>query len=784
MRFSEQWLREWVDPKLNTSELADQLTMGGLEVDAVEPVAGDFSGVVAAVIERCEPHPDADKLQVCHVNDGSEEPKQVVCGAPNARAGLRAPLAQVGGILPGNFKIKKAKLRGVESFGMLCSGKELGLGEDHDGLLELAPEAAAGSDLNKLLQLDDRSIEVDLTPNRADCLSVLGIAQDVAALTGAELNRPAIDPVPAAIDDTFAVELVDAADCPRYVGRVIRGIDPTAQSPLWMVERLRRCGVRSIGPVVDVTAYVMLELGQPMHAFDLDKLSGGIRVQRAQEGETITLLDGSTHTLTDELLICDHAGPVALAGIMGGLASSVSDETDAIFLESAWFRPQTIAGRARELGMHTDASHRYERGVDPELAVVAIERASQLLLTIAGGQAGPVTEVVDAQQLPECRPVPLRQGQVERLLGVGLDDEEIESILGRLAMTVEVADAGWSVTPPSRRFDIREEVDLIEEIARVHGFNHLPSRAPQGHIPAPELPEGQLAVGRIHSTLVERGYLQAINYSFHGTRGQLMQANESLALANPLSADLAMMRSSLLPGLLATAAYNQKRQLGRLRFFETGVVFPRLDHEILRLAGVLAGPANAENWANSDRTADFYDLKGDVEAVLGLGGQAVTFRASKRKELHPGQSADILMGGEQIGWLGALHPRVAKRADLSGPIFAFELDLAPILQRSLPRYQPISKYPSIRIDLAMIFPATATWSQICEIVQENGGNLLTKLVVFDEYKGKGISEGQRSLAFGLILQDQRGTLTDEQADEVKNQVIHALSNAFGATVRG
>lgn len=786
MRFSEKWLREWVNPQLSSAELAETLTMAGLEVDEVEPVAGEFSGVVVARIEHCEPHPDADKLRLCQVNDGGGELVQIVCGAPNARVGLVAPLAQIGGVLPGNFKIKKAKLRGVESFGMLCSGKELGLGDDHGGLLELPGDAEPGIELRNYLDLDDVSIEVDLTPNRADCLGLIGIAQDVAALTGASQTVPSIDPVSAQIDREFPVELVDQRDCPRYLGRVIEGINPTAATPLWMQEKLRRSGLRPISPVVDVTNYVLLELGQPMHAFDLDKLNGGIRVQRAQNGQKIALLDESEQTLTDELLICDHQGPVAIGGIMGGLGSSVTDETRNIFLECAWFRPQTIAGRARELGMHTDSSHRYERGVDPLLQPQAMERATALLTAIVGGKPGPVTEAVSEADLPQPMPVALRHQQVARLLGVELSKAQIEDILQALGMSTERTDDGWTVVAPSRRMDISEEVDLIEEIARVYGYNNLPQRQPQGTVPAPVLPEADVELSRLQSVLVERGYSEAINYSFvaPATLKPLGDDQIAVELSNPLSAEMKLMRTALVPGLLATASYNQKRQRSRIRLFESGTVFPQADREEQRIGGVVTGGVLAEQWAASDRAVDFFDIKGDVEALLSTIGDEFSFRPSERGELHPGQSADIFRGEVAIGWVGALHPAWQKKADLNGAVFGFELSLDAISSRSVPKFEEVSKFPSSRVDLAFEVPRTTSWAAVREIVEQNAGNLLTQLIVFDEYTGQGIAADKKSLAFGLVLQDTTRTLTDEQAEQITKTVVTAMGEQLGATLRG
>jgi phenylalanyl-tRNA synthetase beta chain len=793
MKFSENWLREWANPDVDTEQLVADLTMAGLEVDDHGPVAGAFSDVVVARITSAEQHPNADKLRLCQVDDGSGDSIQIVCGAPNARAGLIAPLARVGAVLPGDFKIKPAKLRGVESFGMLCSGKELGLSDDADGLLELPANADIGARLRDFLDLDDQFVEIDLTPNRADCLGMRGIARDVAAIYDCEYKDLEIEVVGAVFDDeSISVELLDAEDCPRYVGRTIRNIDQHALTPLWMQERLRRCGLRPISPVVDVTNYVLLELGQPMHAFDRDCLQGPIGVRRARAGESLRLLDDREVDVDEQFLLITDAGrPVALAGLMGGLDTSVTDQTSNLFLESAYFKPSTIIGRARKLGMHTDASHRFERGVDPQLQRQAMERATALLLDIVGGEAGPIVEASEATHLPVCEPVHLRAERLDRLLGDHIDASSVERIFAGLGMSVESTDDGWRVTAPSSRFDIAEEVDLIEEVGRIHGYDRLPEHPPAGAIPPASLPEDRIEMARLRSVLVERGYSEAVNYAFVAPDQQdAMQVDQqSLPLANPLSADMSVMRTSLLPGLLSTLIYNQHRQQQQIRLFESGVCFPIESGHVReqgRLAGIQIGAVLPEQWASKTRNSDFFDLKGDLEALLALTGNLGSFRfeRSRREYLHPGQSADIYRAETVLGWIGALHPDWVARAGAKGTIFAFELSLDVLLPCSVPIFHQLSRFPSIRRDLAIVVNESVSWLDIRQLVEEISGNLLTELVVFDEYMGDGIEQGYKSLAIGMILRDTNKTLTDQQVDTVVDSVVTHLGEKFDAVLRG
>ncbi len=791
MKFSEQWLREWVNPSVSSDELCHQLTMAGLEVDAVEPVAGEFSSVVVGEVLSVEPHPDADKLRVTQVNVGADEPLQIVCGAANVRQGLRVPCAVVGARLPGDFKIKKAKLRGVPSNGMLCSEKELGLAESSDGLMELPVDAPVGEDIRVYLGLDDATIELGLTPNRGDCLSIAGIAREAGVLNAMAVNGPACEPVAARSDETFPVRVQAAGACPRYLGRVIRGIDPAVESPLWMQERLRRCGVRSLGPVVDVTNYVLLELGQPMHAFDLGKLSGSIQVREAVAGEKLKLLNDAEVELSEgSLLIADDNGPLALAGIMGGADSAVGDETRDIFLEAAFFSPAAMAGRARGYGLHTDSSHRFERGVDFELPRRAMERASELLLAIVGGEPGPVIEVADEAQLPRAEAIALRHERLQRLLGAEVAREQVSDILGRLGLMVEENEAGWSVTAPSFRFDIAIEEDLIEEVARIVGYSNLPSVRPQGRLEMAPRSESRLPLSRLRRTLVARGYQEAITYSFvePGVQAALQPAEEGIALANPISSELSQMRTSLWAGLIPVLQHNLNRQQERVRLFETGLRFLRRDGETVQqpmIAGLIYGELLAEQWGEKGRKLDFFDLKGDVEALLALGGDIKRFEfvPSQHPALHPGQAAEILLDGLSVGRLGALHPRLQKRFDLAANAYLFEIELDAIRGASLPKFSELSKFPAIRRDIAVIVDQQVSAADLEKAVYGAAPEELRNLKLFDVYVGKGIDSGRKSVAMGLTLQAQSRTLTDSDVDHTIEKVLAALKSELGASLR-
>ncbi len=789
MKFSEQWLRSWTNPALDSEQLAEKLSLSGLEVDGMEPAAPAFSGVVVAEILRCSPHPDADKLQVCEVDTGDDR-VQVVCGAPNARAGLKAPLAVVGACLPGDLRIRKAKLRGVESFGMLCSARELGLSDDHAGLMELPGDAPVGEDLRAWLELDDVIIDVDLTPNRADCLSISGMAREVAALTGSTLHEPEIKPVAAETDATFPVELACPEDCPIYLGRVIEGLDLSARTPLWMQEKLRRSGIRSIAPAVDVTNYVMLELGQPLHAFDLDRLAGGIVVRRAKPVEKLVLLDGREVSLDESyLLIADQEKPLALAGIMGGEHSGVSEQTTRVFLECAWFRPACIMGKARDLGLHTESSHRFERGVDYGLQRKALERATELLLQIAGGRPGPVVETVSTAHVPQQARVRLRKARLARILGTDIDAAEVNAIFQRLGFEPRQDEQGWTVQAPSWRVDIAIEEDLVEEVARVHGYNHLPSRAPGGRLRMQPVSESRVPDRAIRQLLVDLGYQECINYSFIAAAemAAMGQADEGIALANPLSEDMAVMRTSLLPGLMATLDANRKRQQERIRLFETGACFLRDGgpEQLDRLALVLTGPALPENWAHEKRMADFYDLKGDVQTLFALTREPLSIQppASPHPWLHPGKSADIVHQGRCVGWLGALHPAYQQRWKLRGEVLAMEMELESLRRTHPPRFKPVSPYPRVRRDLALLVPQGVLWAEVEALIWELAGETLKEVKIFDLYTGENIEKGCTSIAIGLILQEDSRTLLDEDADRIVEKVVGGLREKFHIQLR-
>ncbi len=791
MKVSEHWLREWVDPGLSSAELAARLTMAGLEVASIETAAPAFSKVVVGRVVGLIQHPDADRLRVATVDVGETEPLQIVCGAPNVAVGMYAPTALIGAVLPGDFKIKPSKLRGVQSQGMLCSAKELGLAENADGLLPLPSTSRPGQDVRELLALDDALIEIELTPNRGDCLGMEGIAREVAAIERCDFRPLSVEPVKPTIADVFPVTLTDPNDCPRYIGRVIRGVNPAAETPLWMQERLRRAGVRSLGPLVDVTNYVMLELGQPMHAFDLNRLTGGIEVRRARPGERLELLNGVVVDLDAEsLLIVDQAGPLALAGIMGGEISSCTAATRDVFLESAFFAPTSIAGRARRYGMQTDSAYRFERGVDWQLQQRATERATQLLIDMAGGEAGPLIEAVSPEHLPVQPAIRLRPERIRKLLGMEVPAAEVASILRQLGMKVAVETEGWQIIAPSSRFDVALEADLIEEIARIYGYARVPSTGPLTRLAMVPQAEGQVSLERFTASLAQRGFQEAITYSFVDPAFQkiLDPDRESLALTNPISADLAVMRTSLWPGLLKALIHNQKRQQARVRLFEHGLNFIPAAAGLRQdtyLGGVAAGLALPEQWGLVKRPLDFFDLKADVEALLALTSEpeAFTFVASPHPALHPGQSARIDRAGQPVGWLGALHPRVARELDVEGDAYVFELCLAKLQVARTPTFHALSSFPASRRDIAIVVDAAVSAQAIQDCIHHYGGKLLREVRLFDIYQGKGMLEQQKSLAFGLILQDFSHNLTDHVVEAAVSGIIAGLAQQFGATLR-
>lgn len=803
MIFTQQWIREWlgdsVDPALLEPEkLVSQLTMAGLEVDAHGPVAAAFSGVLVAEVLDVQPHPDADKLRVCSVSDGSQT-HQVVCGAPNVRAGLKVPYATIGAELPGAdadkpFRIKKAKLRGVDSSGMLCSAAELGLSDAADGLYELPAAAPVGVDIRDYLKLSDIFYELDLTPNRGDCLGIRGIAREIAALNGVSAPPPQIPAVAAAIDDTFPVSINAADACPRYLGRVVRDIDVTAPTPLWLQEKLRRCGLRSIDAVVDVTNFVLLELGQPMHAFDLGQLNREICARLATPDDELVLLDGKTvQPDPDTLLISDADGPLALAGIMGGENSGVTQSTRDVFLECAFFAPLAVAGRARRYGLHTDASHRYERGVDFELQAMAMERATALLLEICGGKAGPVTETLG--NVPATREVSLRPANVTRLLGMSMSDEQIVGILNGLGILIlEKTEDEMRFAVPSFRFDISIEADLIEELARIHGYDNLPVTRPAVRMQLPDQPESAVGLSRLRERLVTLGYQQVISYSFvePGLMAAIQASPPPVPLLNPISADMSVMRTSLWPGLISTLRHNVNRQQSRVRLFETGQVFLRRegDHELTirqpeMLAGLVYGSRLPTEWSQGREPADFFDLKGDLEVLLGLTGRAesFTFEPAEHQALQNGQCARLVVNGRHVGLLGALDPRLQRELDISHRVLVFEIELSALLTAKVPDFKPLSRFPEVSRDLAVVLDQQVSAQALRQLLQAEAGEFLVGLRIFDVFQGDALGKNKKSVALGLTWQHPSRTLGDDDINVIIERCVKGLEDKFNAKLR-
>jgi phenylalanyl-tRNA synthetase beta chain len=791
MKFPESWLREHVHVAASRDELAATLTAIGLEVEGIEPIGAPLEGVVVAQILSAERHPQADRLQVCQVAFGDGNPVQVVCGAPNARAGLKAPLATVGAQLPGGLAIGAAKLRGVESFGMLCSAKELAIDADASGLLELPDDAPVGTPIAQYLGLPDATFELKLTPNRADCFSVRGIAFDAAAALGTQVQPMAIAEAKVDSAATIEVKLEAGADCPRFCGRVVEAMDAGARTPPWLRERLKRAGLRPISPLVDITNYVMLELGQPLHAFDADTLKGPIVVRHARDGETLKLLDEREVALDPQFLVVTDAGrAVALGGVMGGWDTRVTDDTSRVFFEAAHWRPSAIIGRSRKLGMHTDAAHRFERGVDPQLPRYAVERATALALEILGGRAGPLVDVQLPEHLPAPTPVGLRRARLARVLGITVADTEVERILRALGMTVAATADGWSVQPPTRRFDIAIEEDLIEEIARIHGSDAIPARLPAGAFGLVAPSETRVADGAVRRQLVADGYAEAINYAFVDAASLHTWSLEADAvkLANPLTAELGVMRTALLPGLVDSLRRNVVRQQPRVRLFELGRVFAvragEAPAEIARLAAVACGAVAGEHWDAPRREVDFHDLKGSLARVLALAGRTAEFVPSADAHGHPGRSAEVRVDGRRIGWVGHLHPRLLRALDLDHEVVGFEVDLDAATARAVARAAEVSRFPSVRRDIALVVPEATPWADLEACLRRTLGARLRELVLFDRYAGPGLDAGSRSLAMGLILQDVTRTLTDLDADSAVGEAVAALANECGARLRG
>ncbi|MFT3741186.1 MAG: phenylalanine--tRNA ligase subunit beta [Gammaproteobacteria bacterium] len=797
MKISAQWLKEWVNPALSLSAIAEQLTQAGLEVEALIPLGAQLTPQVKiGQVLTVTKHAQADKLNVCEVQVAPNEVLQIVCGANNVRPQLKVAVALIGAVLPGDFKIKQAKIRGVESYGMLCSAAELGLADASEGILELPADAPTGTALQDYLKLPDTVIEVNVTPNRGDCLSVKGLAREIAALTECAMTEPVIASVPGTFP-SLPVTLNSPAGCPHYTGRVIRQIRTDAATPLWLTERLQRCGLRSVHPVVDVTNYVMLELGQPLHAFDLSKIDSAIQIRTAKPSETITLLDGKTITCQDtDLVIADNSQPLALAGIMGGAQSAVTATTTDLFLESAFFTPEVISPTVRRLSLQSDAAHRFERGVDPQLAAVALERATALLLDIVGGEASEGVKLVDSNTFPAPQKIVLRRARIKRILGIELTDAVVKNILQqRLQMTVADNAAGWEVTPPAYRFDLKSEIDLIEELARVYGYNQIPATHLSAPLQMPVVSEQTLSSERMRAFWLDRGYSEAINYSF--VAPHLAQAispeQPGLVLKNPISAELSVMRTSLWPGLLQSALFNLHRQQSQMRLFETGVCFiPTADstapHQIPRLAGISLGHAATEQWGLPKRAVDFFDLKGDVEALLEFNGQAQHIEwsaATLHPALHPGQSAQLRYRATQqpLGWVGRLHPELQQKLGFVMPVYLFELDLAATAHAEMPEYRTPSKFPSIRRDLALVMDEAIVYQAVYDTIVQTAGELLHSLQLFDVYRGPGIEKNKKSLALGLTFQLASRTLVDQEVEVAIERIIATLAQNYQVHLR-
>ncbi|HDY8009319.1 TPA: phenylalanine--tRNA ligase subunit beta [Vibrio vulnificus] len=794
MKFSESWLREWVNPAVTTDELTHQITMAGLEVDDVLPVAGTFNGVKVGHVVECGQHPDADKLRVTKVDVGEEELLDIVCGAANCRQGLKVAVATVGAVLPGDFKIKKAKLRGQPSHGMLCSFTELGIDVESDGIMELAIDAPIGMDFRDFLALNDVTVDVDLTSNRADCFSIRGMAREVGVLNRADVTEPSVAPVAPSIDDTVAIEVKAPAACPRYLGRVVKNVNVQAKTPLWMQEKLRRCGIRSIDPVVDITNFVLLEQGQPMHAFDLAKIDGGIVVRLAEQGEKITLLDGSEAELNaDTLVVADHNKALAIAGIFGGEESGVTSETKDVLLECAFFAPDHIRGRARSYGLHTDSSTRFERGVDYALQASAMERATALLVEICGGEVAPVVAVESEVELPKPNKVALRRTKLDNLLGHHIADSDVVEILERLGMTVETTAEGWVAVAPTWRFDIAIEQDLVEEVGRIYGYDNIPNQNPAAALKMHDHQEANIPLKRVRDLLVDRGYHEAITYSFVEPEQQklVVPGVDALILPNPISAEMSAMRLGLIQGLLNTVVHNQKRQQPRVRLFEYGLRFIPCETaengmcQEPMLAGVIAGTRSEEHWNIDTNTVDFFDLKGDVEAILELSAndKAYSFVAAKHPALHPGQSAAIVVDGKEIGVIGTVHPELERKFGLNGRTIVFEIEWSAINRKVIPEAVALSKFPANRRDIAVVVDEAVASGDIVNACLEVGGAFLKAAKLFDVYVGKGVEEGKKSLAIALTLQSNERTLEDADIAGAVDAIVAHVSEKFGASLR-
>lgn len=794
MIFNKQWLDELVPNSLSADEVSDMITMAGLEVDSVDPVTGEFSGVVVGEVLTCADHPDSDHLHVTTVRVGEDEILDIVCGAPNCRQGLRVACAKVGAVLPGNFRIKPAKLRGVPSNGMLCSAKELGLSEESNGIIEFPADAPVGTDVHDYLGLDDQAITVDLTANRADCLSIRGIAREFGVLSGTDVRYPEIPAVPAAIGDTFPAKVIDTEGCPRYLTRVIRNVDLSRKSPLWMQEKLRRLGMRSLDPVVDVTNYVMLELGQPLHAFDLDTLQGGITVRKAAPDEKMVLLSGQEAKLSpDTLVIADEAGAVALAGIFGGERTGVKAGTVNILLESAFFSPKAIKNRARSYGLDTEAAHRFERGVDYRIQTAAMERATRFILDIAGGEAGPVTETVTSEKLPQPERITVPFSLIKEVLGVDIDRNAVTDYLTRLGMEPEVTGDAVTAVSPSWRYDIAIPVDICEEVARMYGYDRIPNVDPVAPLRMIPRHEAQVSSWDVKSLLADLGYHEVVTYSFVDDRSlsALNPAEKPIILPHPITSEMNAMRTTLWAGLVNAALYNINRQVSDLRIFETGLTFisdPAAENGIRQeemAGGLITGGSSRESWYEKPRALDFYDIKGDVERLLEItaGNAEFDFVPGTHPALHPGVSAAILRNGEHVGDVGLIHPSVQKALGLKKKVFLFQIKMRVLTTRGITEYAEFSKFPSIRRDYAMVIDSEVPAAKILNTVRKNAGALLKDVNIFDIYEGENIDAGKKSVAFSVVLQSPDRTLEDGDIQEVNDRIVASLRESLGAELR-
>ncbi|MBJ8441804.1 phenylalanine--tRNA ligase subunit beta [Acinetobacter junii] len=791
MKISENWLRTWVNPAIDSETLSDQLTMLGLEVDEIAPVAKPFTGVVIGEVLTVEQHPDADRLRVTTVNIGSGDPLQIVCGAPNVSVGMKAPVATIGAVLPGDFKIKKGKLRGIESQGMLCGASEIDLEDKIDGLLELPADAPVGMNIREYLKLDDNVIDISITPNRGDCFSIRGIAREIAVINQLNVNEPEIQSIAATIADEKIVNITTEGT-PRYLGRIVKNVNVKAKTPEWMEQALARSGIRTHSILVDVTNYVLLELGQPMHAFDLAKIEGSIQVRQAQPQEKLLLLNDQEVELQEDIMvIADQQKVLAIAGIMGGLDSSVTDDTQDIFLESAFFAPLAIAGRARRFGLHTDSSQRYERGVDFELPMIAMNRASELIQAFAGGEFGPITVAEQAELLPKREAIPLKQSQVDQLLGYEVAGEFIADALARLGCMVETkAEGEWSVVPPSHRYDMAIYQDLIEEVARIHGYDNIQISLPKIDVKL-EKYQDRFEVAQLRQTVATLGYQEAISFSFADAKleKQLNPNVQPLMLANPISSDLAAMRSTLLSSLIPCVQYNLNRQQQRVRFFELGLRFDYQNakdihdlKQIPTLALIAVGSRTPESWHIKPQAMDFFDFKGEVEEILAAGRVNVDYIRTEREWLHPGQSAEILVDGKSIGYLGRLHPSLENALDL-GITWIAELDQQAVLQSYVSNFTELSRFPSVRRDIALLISDKIEVRDIQQLIKQTGGELLDSTWLFDVYTGQGVEQGKRSLAFALLWQHPTRTLEDAEIKSGMDNIIQVLENTYQATLR-